>query len=333
MPPSKITNLYSGLIASLLTAIMPLAAKAEISDNALRKLFVISEASAETMAGAEYGGIVLFKSYFNTHKTACELKKRNPKLTVFIDQEGGSVVRIPDAAPPSPTEAKALTDSTFYEAVKQSAQKLKRACIDANFAPVVEISEHNSRSYGTKFEEVARKATIFSTAMQSAGIKTVLKHFPSFQNNCTPLQELDAIQLKVKKGTEALTCSNAQTDSVTWLESINIFQKIPSSAWMLSNHVYEKLGAYPSSMNPEINKMIRTDMVYNGLLISDALWEIEASPRAILLALKVNDWVMVAYPHQVEAALPVIRAALKNRQITEIDIQNKLQRIESFKAH
>lgn len=317
----------------LLNICTPLLAKAEVTDNDLRKLFVISGIDPNQSATIEYGGIVLFKNYFENNVNACELKKKHPSLTIFIDQEGGAIVRIPNAAPPSPNTAQKMTNTAFYDAVKESAQKLKLACIDANLAPFVELSanDKNARSYGKTLEEVVPKATIFSKAMQAEGIKTVLKHFPGWQYDCIPVTDLSEINLKVKKGSEALRCKVMKNFEKV-VESMSIFKKVPSDAWMVGNNIYEEFGPYPSSMNPAINEIIRKKMSYKGLLISDALWEIEASPKAILMALKVNDWVMVGFPMQVEAALPVIRASIEVGLITEVEIKEKLKRINEFKG-
>lgn len=316
----------------MLNAILPLSAIAEVTDNELRKMFVISGVWPDQMNGIEYGGIVLFKGYFETNGNACKFKKKHPLLTIFIDQEGGTVVRLRDAAPPSPSAAKNMNETDFYVAVKESAKKLKLACIDANLAPVVELEQSygNSRSYGKTQDEVVAKATLFSKAMQSEGVKTVIKHFPGWKNNCVSLTDLRAINLKVKNDSEALQCKiDSEINKLT--ESMMVFKKVPSNAWMVGNNIYEELGPYPSSMNPVMNEIIRGKMSYKGLLISDALWEIEASPKAILMALKVNDWVMVGFPTQVETALPVIKAAIQNGLITEAEVQEKLKRIEEFK--
>ena len=82
-----------------------------------------------------------------------------------------------------------------------------------------------------------------------------------------------------------------------------------------------------------IHDFARGDIGYKGLLISDALWEIEASPKAVVMALKVVDWVMVGYAADVEAAIPYIREALKRGLITESELQAKLRRIAAFKEN
>lgn len=325
------TNIFKDCFFSILFFI-PLIANASISDNELRQLFIISGVQPNTLNNKNYGGTVLFKGYFTENKTACSLKQQQPNLTVFIDQEGGTVVRLPHASPPSPLEAKKMSENLFYHAVKESAKKLKIACIDANLAPVVDISRFSgdTRSYGSNLKDVVFNASIFSKAMQSEGIRTVIKHFPGWHNNCIAITDLQHINMTIKKGSEALECHlHSEFDNV--IENLMAFNKVPSDAWMVGNNIYTELGPYPSSMNPEIKEIIREKMHYQGLLISDALWEIEASPKAILMALKVNDWVMVGYPQQVEITLPILQAAIKNGIFSEVEIRDKLNKISHFK--
>ena len=314
---------------AVLLGLFPLLARCEISDNDLRKLFIITGASGDE----KYGVVVLFKSHFDKNKTACAYKKSHPETTIFIDQEGGSVVRIADAAPPSPAQARTMRDADFYEAVKKSAKKLKSACIDVNLAPVVEVNADPSRAYGAVPEEAIPKARAFSQAMQSEGIKTVLKHFPGWNEHCTEVKELNSIKLKVRPQSEAHRCSVREDERYLFTEKVKVFSKVPSNAWMVSNTVIPELGPYPSSMNPVIHDFARGDIGYKGLLISDALWEIEASPKAVVMALKVVDWVMVGYAADVEAAIPYIREALKRGLITESELQAKLRRIAAFKEN
>jgi beta-N-acetylhexosaminidase len=313
---------------SLLLAILPLISHAEITDAELRKLFIVTE---EEIGEFQYGGIVFFKGYFQRNKTACAFKRLHPEATVFVDQEGGEVVRIAGAAPPSPSQAKQMKDADFYIAVKESARKLKSACIDVNLAPVVQTSNDSVRSYGAIPEAVVPKAKVFSQAMQSEGVRTVLKHFPGWTEGCKSVTSLDSIKLKVRANSEALKCSVPEGERYRFMEGIRIFNQVPADAWMVANNVIPELGPYPSNMNPLVHDLIRNELAYKGLLISDALWEIEASPKAILMALKVVDWVMIGYSNQAELALPVIKAGINAGLFSEEELRGKISRINAFK--
>lgn len=314
---------------SLLLSLIAQGSHAEISDAELRKLFIVT---GHETGQYKYGGVVMFKSFFDKNKSACAYKKENPDTTIFIDQEGGYVIRIPSAAPPSSTLARDMNKEEFYKAVKKSAKKLKESCIDVNLAPVVEISQDPSRTYGSLPEEAIPKAVAFSEAMQSEGIRTVIKHFPGWNQNCIQVKELNAIKLKVKEKTEVERCSVPTSSKYEFEEKMKVFTKVPSNAWMIGNSIIPELSPYPSNMNPTINAIARNVLGYKGLLISDALWEIEASPKAVLMALKVVDWVMIGYPQQAEEAIPYIKDAINKKFFTEQEIRDKLNRISQFKS-
>lgn len=316
-------------ILSLLLPLLVQQAHAEISDAELRRLFIVT---GHETGQYKYGGVVMFKAFFDKNKSACAYKKANPNTTIFIDQEGGYVIRIPSAAPPSATSARDMSTEDFYKAVKKSAKKLKEACIDVNLAPVVEISQDPSRTYGSLPEEAIPKAKAFSEAMQSEGIRTVLKHFPGWNQNCVSVKELNSIKLKIRPNTEVESCSVPENSKYQFEQKMKVFTKVPSNAWMIGNNVIPELSPYPSTMNPNINDITRNVLGYKGLLISDALWEIEASPKAVLMALKVVDWVMIGYPQQAEAAIPYIKDAINKGFFTEQEIKDKLNRIDKFKS-
>lgn len=315
-------------VLPLFLAVLPLASYAEITDAELRKLFIVT---SDYPTEHQYGGIVFFKGYFQRNKTACAYKRLHPETTVFVDQEGGTVVRLPDAAPPSPAQARGMAAGEFHRAVRDSAKKLKAACIDANLAPVVEVSNDQARSYSGVPEVVVPIAKIFSEAMQAEGIKTVLKHFPGWNEHCKSLTQLDSIKLKVRPKTEAQQCSVRENERYQFQMKAQTFNKVPANAWMVGNNIIAELGPYPSNMNPVVRDLIRNHLSYKGLLISDALWEIEASPKAVLMALKVVDWVMLGTPAEAEDALPLIRQGIKTGLFTEAEVREKLNRIDEFR--
>ena len=316
-------------VLPLLLAVLPLASHAEITDAELRKLFIVT---SDHPTEHQYGGIVFFKGYFQRNKTACAYKRLHPETTVFVDQEGGTVVRLPHAAPPSPAQARGMAASDFQKAVRDSAKKLKAACIDANLAPVAEVSNDQARSYGGVPEEVVPIAKSFSEAMQAEGIKTVLKHFPGWNEHCKPLTQLDSIKLKVRPNTEAQQCSVRESERYQFQMKAQTFNRVPANAWMVGNNIIAELGPYPSNMNPVVHDLMRNHLGYKGLVISDALWEIEASPKAVLMALKVVDWVMIGMSSEAENAIPFIKEGIKAGLFTEEELRAKFARIDAFKA-
>lgn len=318
-----------GLILSLLSC--NALAQTTITDNELRKLFIITGTSAVS-TDKVYGGVVLFKSFFEIYGNACAFKKHYSDITVFVDEEGGTVVRIPSANTPSPVQAKTMNSADLYSGVQNSGRKLKELCIDVNLAPFVEANKYTSRSYSANTKEVIEKATVFSNAMQSVGVKTVLKHFPGWNENCRAEYQLEALKLTLRPNSEVLTCSLPESGKASFEQKIGVFKSVPANAIMVANTVIPELSEYPTTMNPKIRELLKTDLGYKNVLISDALWEIQASPKAVLKALKVVDWVMVGEAEDAENAIPAIRQAIEEGTFTEEELREKIRLIDEFKT-
>lgn len=315
------------VLALFITLIHPLI-RAEISDNQLRQLFIVTNLDRSKPL-LEYGGIVLFSEYFKTMGNACMLKKQYPNMTVFTDQEGGTVVRLPRHPPPAPNKAITLGIKPFKAAVKLAAKELKGACVDVNLAPVVQVGGDIERIYSRNPKEVLQYGTAFAESMHQEGIKTVNKHFPGSGDSCESLQFLAGFT--VKRGTEAYRCKIIEQEK--FITGTKLFTQIPSHAWMVSQNIYEGYGNLPAFMNPTITNIARQNLGYRGLLISDALWEIEATPKAIIQALKAVDWIMVGWSHDVEKALSLIRLEINKGTIKEEHLLDKLERVKSFKKN
>lgn len=305
-------------------------AQSTLKDEDLRKLFIITGTSAIS-TDKHYGGVVLFKSFFEIYGNACSFKKFYSKTTIFVDQEGGSVVRIAAANTPSPLQSKGMTQDEFYTKAAMSAQVMKDYCVDANLGPFVEASKYTTRSYSPTPSQVIPAASTFSTAMQSKGVKTVLKHFPAWNENCRAEHQLDALKLTLRPHSEVLTCSLPGSAQEAFEQKAKVFISVPSDAIMIANTVIPELSPYPSTMNPKIREILKNDLGYKKVLISDALWEIQASPSAVLRALKVVDWVMVGEADDAERAIPAIRQAIADGTFTEAEIKDKIALIDAFK--
>lgn len=299
------------------------------SDSDLRQLFIITGTTG-LLKGVQYGGLVLFKQDFQRlNNSACSLKKEFPQTTLFTDQEGGQVIRLSINPPPDPKKANAMTLQQFKQAVYISAKSLKNACVDANLAPVIEMN-HSDRSYGKNYQTIVNYSSAFSHSMNQAGILTVVKHFPGVQENCQPLKSLSKLGLTLKENSEATICRiNDQED---FKKQLNLFTQIPSQALMIGQNIYSNISPYPAFLEPEYRQWIINDLHYKNVIISDALWEINAEPKTIIMALKTVDWVMVGYSRSVEDALPFIHQAIREGILPAKEIQNKLNKIQAFKT-
>lgn len=135
-------------------------------------------------------GIVLFRDNCADESALCDaiaaLRVSSPhKLYLMIDEEGGRVRRLPEAASSMPDlrdyEHRQLQDvANAYAAV---ARRLKSLDIDTLLAPVVDIGNDgaewlNSRTISHDAIRVAEMAEVVIPAIQDEGIHACAKHFP-----------------------------------------------------------------------------------------------------------------------------------------------------------
>jgi beta-N-acetylhexosaminidase len=105
-------------------------------------------------------------------------------LLVMVDQEGGTVRRIPGA----PAQGAAQTPDA--QAARRNgaaaARTLRSAGVNVDFAPVVDVGRADAalsregRTYGGDPETVVQRAGAFAGGLRDGGVEPVLKHYPGF---------------------------------------------------------------------------------------------------------------------------------------------------------
>ncbi len=155
-----------------------------------------AEPDAELVAWVKAGlvsGIVIFQENA-THEERLQsaigtLKQAAPgELYVMIDEEGGRVRRLPDAAESMPdlrsyASVEHVCIASAYAAV---AERLTRLGIDTLLAPVVDLGGQSSewlrsRTLSDTPEDVAAMARAVIPAIQQCGVHACAKHFPGMR--------------------------------------------------------------------------------------------------------------------------------------------------------
>lgn len=230
------------------------------------------------------GGVILF-DYDAVSKTRgrnitspAQLKKLcgdlqrlvDETLIISIDQEGGMVSRLKAAAGFPPTvSAKYLgtldnADTTRRYAA-QTAELLSRLGINFNFAPCVDVDVNPQcpivgkvqRSFSAKPEVVVRHARIWIDEHRRQGVITSPKHFPGH-------------------GSSAADSHLGLADVTgTWTrqELIPYRQLVKSGRCdaIMVSHVFNRNfdSRYPATLSKKIVGMIRDDLKFDGLVVSD----------------------------------------------------------------
>lgn len=289
-----------------------------------------------------------FKSKIDTYQKAAQLP-----LLIGIDQEGGSVSRLTHTGFVAqdgdqfkfPREqyqnAEKKEVGTGLDAVttyaEDTASLLRGIGINWNYAPDADYSDDpTSFIYQRGFGGVLGKNSYQATADYISAvvpawqhedlIAATLKHFPGYgdaddthtgfaHNTKSKSKILSEDTLPFKAGIEA------GVDSV-----------------MVTHVIYDKLDSkYPASLSKKINKLLRNNYKFNGVVVTDAL-EMGAikdfakqhgNTSADVLAVKAgNDMIMSA---DYVKGIPAIAKAVKSGQISQKQINASVKRILQMK--
>jgi beta-N-acetylhexosaminidase len=243
---------------------------------------------------AGLGSVCLFRSNIDSPEQLASLTAQmhalGPDLLIATDEEGGDVTRLhaPDGSPyPGNAALGMVDDLSLTDAVARAiGAELFAAGIDLNTAPVVDVNSNPAnpvigvRSFGSDPMLVARHARAYVAGLQSAGIGACAKHFPGHGDTSVdshlglptvhaPLEVLQRRELApfaaaVQAGALAVMTSHVLLPAIDALR--------------------------PATLSPAVIRLLRDDLGFDGLLVSDALDMRGASagrgePAAALLAL------------------------------------------------
>jgi beta-N-acetylhexosaminidase len=199
-------------------------------------------------------------------------------LAVAVDDEGGRVQRIDDLDGELPS-ARAMARSRTPEQVRalgeeRGREQLARG-ITMNLAPTVDVTGRSAaigdRSFGDDPESVTRYAAAFAEGQRAAGVYTVLKHFPghgrasgdSHKGRVTtpPLADMRADDLRPYA--TLLGPGGSLADGRTGVLVGHL--DVPGLTKDL-----------PSSLTPEVYALLRGEIGFDGLVLTDDLGAMDA---------------------------------------------------------
>jgi len=156
----------------------------------------VSAALAGRVRRGEIGGVVLLARNITTRSALRRLTRKlqraaaeggQPPLLISVDQEGGSVRRVPWAPPTlSVPEIGRLGSTTVARAQGAlTGAALRRSGINVDLAPVADIPGsaasfmlQQGRTFSSDAKRTARLAAAFASGLASQGVLATMKHFP-----------------------------------------------------------------------------------------------------------------------------------------------------------
>ena len=291
----------------------------------------------------QIGGVTLFnyniKSERQVRNLVAELQDIS-KIPMFIsvDQEGGRITRYKKGSfwPPSQYFLGRLDDIEIVKKVAEyTAIDLTQAGINLNIAPVADILTNIKnkaifdRSYGNDPKKVSKLVKAYVSSLQRNGVIAVLKHFPG--------------QGSISQDTHKILPYSNIKKELLFKRDIKPFETVikdnNAHVIMTSHVIYSDIDhRYPATLSKKVLKILRKDLGYNGIVFTDGL-EMTAVlktfglEKATLLALQGEvDVVTINWDlKNVKRAVFYIEKALKEKKLTEKQIDEKLRRILKVK--
>jgi len=287
------------------------------------------------------GGFILFGRDFY-EKTKEEVIKNinyyqensTIPMIIGVDEEGGTVVRVssnPNLAPIPFKSPQDLFESGGYEEIKRDVQEkselLKSLGINLNLSPVADVATDPEdfifeRSFGRPAEETAQYVKIVVEAAKENKISSTLKHFPGYGNNI----DTHTGSAYDKRPYEVFLHS----DFIPFKAGI----EAGAESILVSHNIVEAIDAeQPASLSKKVIDILRNDMKFTGIVITDDLSmgavSETASPETMAV-LAGNDMLIVS---NLEASYNILLSAVSSGDISEDRIDESVLRIIKWKYY
>ncbi|MFC4946031.1 glycoside hydrolase family 3 N-terminal domain-containing protein [Pseudonocardia sp. GCM10023141] len=218
------------------------------------------------------GGVCVFASNVEAGFTGltAELHARRPGFLIASDEEGGSVTRLEHAAGSSWPAAAALGRLDDVVATEAVAAGLGRQCraagIDLVLAPVADVNAEPEnpvigiRSFGATADLVSRHTAAFVRGLQGAGVAAAAKHFPGHGST--------TVDSHVALPTVAADVATLRSrDLPPFAAAVGAGVR----AVLTAHVVFPALDPAPATMSATVLGLLRTELGFDGVVISDAL--------------------------------------------------------------
>ncbi|HMJ37399.1 MAG TPA: glycoside hydrolase family 3 N-terminal domain-containing protein [Baekduia sp.] len=230
------------------------------------------EALERRIARGEAAGVVLFsrnvRSTAQVRATVTRLQRIerpaavDTPLLVMVDQEGGTVRRIPGA--PAASAAQTGNADAARRNGAAAARTLRAAGVTVDFAPVADVArpgaalEREGRTYGRDAATVAQRAGAFAEGLRDGGVESVLKHYPGFG---AATINTDDGAARVDLPLSALRRIDAAP-----------YAKLKPRAVMLSTAIYPRVDPRPAAFARRwVTGELRGRLKFGGVAVTDDL--------------------------------------------------------------
>lgn len=258
-------------------------------------------------------------------------------LLIGVDEEGGTVVRA--SANPNLRASKFKSPQKLFAAggidaiiadVQEKDALLSSLGINVNLAPVCDLSTNPKdfiydRAFGQGAEETAAYVSAVTQAMCNDGMGSVLKHFPGYGDNADTHTgvAVDSRPLETFETADFLPFQagiSGGGDLTAVLVSHNIIQCMDN--------------ALPASLSPAVHWILREDLGFNGVvmtddLVMDAVKTYAAEGSVAVLAIQAGNDLLIATDYRTQ--IPQVIAAVQDGTLDEAMIDAACTRVLAWK--
>lgn len=221
------------------------------------------------------GGLILYGYNVESAEQLCALTNglkalngNQPPLFLSVDQEGGTVDRMPPELHRLPS-AYAVGNQAGADGAGTLGNALGAECaafgLNLDFAPVADIWSNpentviGKRAFGSDASAVSACVPAAVTAIQSHGVLSVMKHFPGHGDT--------AVDSHV-----GLPVVNFSLEALRERELLPFEAAPDASGIMVAHIVFTALGEKPATLNPKVvTGLLREELGYQGLIFTDDL--------------------------------------------------------------
>jgi beta-N-acetylhexosaminidase len=292
----------------------------------------------------EAAGVILLGRNIGTAAQLRALSRRvraavargQPPPLLMVDQEGGSVKRLPGAPSRSAPEMAATGDPAVAHAEGlETARTLRAAGLNVDLAPVVDVPRAGGalagegRGFGARTAIVRRFGAAFVTGLRAGGVAATAKHFPGF----------GAAPRNTDFGAATIPLSVRTLRSVD-RQQVEAAIAAGAELVMLSSAVYASLSQVPAVLSRRVvDGELRRGLRFGGVTISDDL-ETPAfaahggTPGAALRAARAGvDLLLFARTYAGAArATRALAAAIRAGRVDRRALEDGVARIRALRS-
>ena len=303
-----------------------------------------AESAAEDVQTYHLGGYILF-GRDTKDKTANELiqaiqsyqDNASIPLLIGVDEEGGTVVRV--SSNPCLRSSKFQSPQKLFASggmeritadTREKDVLLKALGFNVNLAPVADVSSSPNdfiypRAFGQDAAATADYVSAVTAQMAADGMGSVLKHFPGYGDN-------------------ADTHTGIAVDERPYEDFVNS-DFLPFSAGfqsggamtavLVSHNIVECMdGELPASLSPNVHRVLREELGFDGVVMTDDLAMEAVSAYAgdgavAVMALEAGNDLVLTTDYRTQ--IPKVIGAVENGTLSEEAINTACRRVLRWK--